>query len=68
MAAKRAKKTPKKRVAGAVPVTIKPRNPFVQAVVQRKAGAHRKTEQALRKQQKDRLVHALRKLGTKGDE
>lgn len=68
MAAKRSRKVPKKIVAGATAVKIKPRNPFVQAVVQRKGGAHRKTEQALRKQHKDRLVHALRKLDVKSDD
>lgn len=62
MAARRTKKLPGKATPGPVPVVIKPRNPFAQAAVRRKAGAHRKSEQALRKHDKDRLVHTLRKL------
>lgn len=67
MAAKRMKKLPKKTSPGPVPVVIKPRNPFAPAVVRRKSGAHQKSQQALRKHDKDRLVHTLRKLGVKGE-
>ncbi len=63
MAAKRSKKTAKRLASAPAQVTIKPRNPFAQAAVTRKGGAHRKTEQALRKQSKDQLVHSLRRLG-----
>ena len=48
---------PKQRKA---PVIVKPRNPVIGVLMAKRGGAHRKSEQALRKQAKDALRKSLK--------